>query len=85
MQTINRDTEQQLRQILFYLKGVRENKGYTQEYMAYVMGIKQSTYQKMESGAIPLRLKQFLTICKLLDMEWGATTATDSYIQNGQN
>ena len=44
---------------------------YTQEYLAYNLGISQNTYSKIERDKIRLSVNRFLSISEILQMEPG--------------
>ena len=47
----------------------RTIKGYSQEYMAFMLNISQSTYSKMESGSIELTVQRLFEIAELLEVK----------------
>ena len=47
----------------------RIEKGYSQEFMAFILGISQQAYSKIERGATKLKLKDYLIIIKELDIK----------------
>lgn len=50
------------------MKELRENKGLTQEYMAGLLGIKQSSYSLKESGKRKFKISELLTIKEILNV-----------------
>ena len=45
---------------------LREEKGYTQDWMAQMMGITKTEYQNLETGITPLQDKHITLISKIL-------------------
>lgn len=52
---------------LLRLRANRESKGYTQEYMAEMLGICQSTYALLESGKVNMGIGRLLRIADILE------------------
>jgi transcriptional regulator with XRE-family HTH domain len=46
----------------------RAKKGYSQEYMAFMLDISQSTYSKLESESLELNVKRLYKIAEILDV-----------------
>nr|MBC7612235.1 helix-turn-helix transcriptional regulator [Pseudopedobacter sp.] len=46
----------------------RAKKGYSQEYMAFMLDISQSTYSKLESESLELNIKRLYQIAEILDV-----------------
>ena len=59
------------------IRTIRESKGYTQEYMAEMMGICQSTYAHLESGKTKLHVDRLVQIAALLEVD--VTALIDLY------
>ncbi len=53
---------------LLRLRANRESKGYTQEYMAEMLGICQSTYAHLESGKVNMGIGRLLRIADILEI-----------------
>lgn len=53
---------------LLRLRANRESKGYTQEYMAEMLGICQSTYAHLESGKANMGIGRLLRIADILEI-----------------
>ena len=51
------------------IRSLREAKGYSQEYMADMLEISQSTYACLESGKTALRVDRLFQILELLDTD----------------
>jgi transcriptional regulator with XRE-family HTH domain len=51
------------------IRSIRESKGYSQEYMAEMLGTCQSAYANLESGKSIMRVDRLLEICSLLEMD----------------
>lgn len=64
--------KKKLRKILQFIKTQRESKGYSQEYVAYKIGITQSAYQKLESGRLSLKVIHVLHLSDLLEFTFSA-------------
>jgi len=69
--------KKKLRKILQFIKTQRESKGYSQEYVAYKIGITQSAYQKLESGRLSLKVIHVLHLSDVLDF---TLSAIDAYL-----
>jgi transcriptional regulator with XRE-family HTH domain len=52
------------------IRAVRENRGYTQEYMAEMLDICQSTYANLESGKTMLSISRLLMIAEILETDF---------------
>lgn len=52
-----------------YIRIQRIKKGYSQEYMAYMLGISQAAYSKIESGKTVMTLPRLYQIAKELDLD----------------
>ncbi len=52
------------------IRSFREAKGYTQEYMAEMLDICQSTYANLESGKSSLSIERLLEIAAVLEMDF---------------
>lgn len=50
----------------------RITKGYSQEYMAFMLEISQSTFSKMESGSIEITVKRLFEIAEILEVKMTA-------------
>jgi transcriptional regulator with XRE-family HTH domain len=55
--------------VLDKIRFIRVYKGYSQEYMAYKLGISQRAYSKIERGETKLTLYRLNQICKLLEID----------------
>jgi transcriptional regulator with XRE-family HTH domain len=53
----------------FNIRAIRESRGYTQEYMAEMLDICQSTYANLESGKSVMRVDRLLEICTILETD----------------
>lgn len=51
------------------VKFFREKKGYSQESLAYRLGIEQSQYSRRENGQVKFSADEVLEISKMLDIE----------------
>ena len=51
------------------IRAVRESRGYTQEYMAEMLDICQSTYACLESGKTSLSIHRLLRIADILETD----------------
>lgn len=52
------------------IRAIRESRGYTQEYMAEMLDICQSTYANLESGKTPLTINRLLRISDILEIDF---------------
>ena len=52
------------------IRAIRESRGYTQEYMAEMLDICQSTYANLESGKTTLSVNRFLRIAEILETDF---------------
>jgi XRE family transcriptional regulator, regulator of sulfur utilization len=52
------------------IRSFREAKGYTQEYMAEMLDICQSTYANLESGKSSLTIDRLLEIAEILELDF---------------
>ncbi len=52
------------------IRAIRESRGYTQEYMAEMLDICQSTYANLESGKTPLTINRLLRISDILETDF---------------
>ena len=52
------------------IRAVRESRGYTQEYMAEMLDICQSTYACLESGKTTLSINRLLRIADILETDF---------------
>ena len=67
------------------IRSIRESKGYSQEYMAEMLDVSQSTYACLESGKTAMRVDRLFQILDILqvdfhsvlEVEKGATTKGD--------
>lgn len=50
------------------IRRFRENKDYTQEYMAYQLNISQNNYSRLEKEPENMSLKRLEEICKILEI-----------------
>ena len=48
------------------IRSVREAKGYSQEYVAEMLDMSQSSYANMESGKSTLSVDRLIRVCKIL-------------------
>ena len=51
------------------IRSVREAKGYSQEYMAEMLDMVQSSYANLESGKSAMSVDRLLHICDILHMD----------------
>ena len=55
--------------LLDKIRFIRVYKGYSQEYMAYKLGISQRAYSKIERGETKMTVFRLNQICKLLEID----------------
>lgn len=58
-----------LKEILERIRFFREQKNYSQEYMAYKLCIGQSSYAKIERNLVKLDLQRLIQISQLLEVD----------------
>lgn len=51
------------------IRSVREAKGYSQEYLAEMLDISQSSYANMESGKSTLSVDRLIRVCDILQID----------------
>ncbi len=66
------------------IRAIRESKGYTQEYMAEMLGICQSTYAHLESGKTRLSVDRWIQIAGLLEVPLDALIDHPPSLKEGQ-
>lgn len=47
------------------MRGLRENKGYTQQYVAHVLGVSQAAYCRLEKGEVEISLTKLCLLSEL--------------------
>jgi transcriptional regulator with XRE-family HTH domain len=47
---------------------IRISKGYSQEYMAFMLNISQGTYSKLEKDSIEITIQRLLSIAEILEV-----------------
>jgi transcriptional regulator with XRE-family HTH domain len=67
------------------IRKIRENKEYTQEYVANKLDISQNTYSKIESGNIKLTIDRIGELSKILDIPIEDLLSDESKIFNLNN
>ena len=68
------------------IRSLREAKGYSQEYMADMLDISQSSYACLESGKTSLRVERLFQILELLDTDIASLMnkkSASNHISNG--
>ena len=61
--------------ILFEIRRKRLSLEYSQEYMASMLSISQSNYNRIESGSILLTLPMLFDIIKILELDFNEITS----------
>jgi transcriptional regulator with XRE-family HTH domain len=61
--------DERMRAIINNIKTKRLQLNYSQEYMAYQMGIGQNCYSKIELGYNRLTVERLLMLCEILEMD----------------
>jgi len=51
------------------IRSIRESRGYSQEYMAEMLGTCQSAYANLESGKSVMRVDRLMNICAILETD----------------
>ncbi|TDX01215.1 helix-turn-helix protein [Dinghuibacter silviterrae] len=54
--------------VLESIHSLRRNREYSQDFMAYKLGISQNAFSKLESGKTPLTMERFFKIAELLQV-----------------
>lgn len=57
------------KEILHQIRKIRNQRGYSQHYLALKLNIEQSSYQKIETGCSTLKINQFISILEILEIE----------------
>lgn len=52
------------------IRSIRESKGYSQEYMAEMLDVSQSTYACLESGKTAMRVDRLFQILQILQVDF---------------
>lgn len=58
-----------------HIRALREAKGFSQEYMADMLEISQSTYACLESGKTSMRLERLFKVLEILETDIGTVLA----------
>ncbi len=66
------------------IRKYRNEKCYTQTYVASKLGIGQSAYQKIESGEVKISLERLMQIADILDKPIGAFTNNVEELRNSK-
>ncbi|WP_211352080.1 helix-turn-helix domain-containing protein [Dinghuibacter silviterrae] len=67
MQHMNKNTVC-TKSVLESIHSLRRNREYSQDFMAYKLGISQNAFSKLESGKTPLTMERFFKIAELLQV-----------------
>lgn len=67
-----------MKKVLAELKAAREQKGYSQEYVADCLGVSSSTISRWEQGTSGILLAQAQQYAKLLELNLGELLASDA-------
>lgn len=62
------------------IKKARENRNYTQEYMASSLGISQSAYAQLEKGSISINISRLKKIANILEFDINKLISSDDLI-----
>ena len=65
--------------ILSHIRSKRHILNYSQEYVASLLKISQSSYNKIENGSTELTVKVLLEIAKILDLDYAELIKHKSY------
>ncbi|RFZ91287.1 XRE family transcriptional regulator [Mucilaginibacter conchicola] len=63
--------------VVMNIRALRENRNYTQDYMAMRMQISQNSYSKIELGNCKLTVSKLLEICHILEVAVEELIASD--------
>jgi transcriptional regulator with XRE-family HTH domain len=81
LQTKNTDlnnTQKELERVCENIRGIRELKGISRDYMAFELDITASGYGKIERGEVDLSLKKLFQIAFILEVELGQLLNADA-------
>jgi transcriptional regulator with XRE-family HTH domain len=74
-----------MKKILENIRTLRESKGYSQDYMAVLMGITQSAYARFERGATKTDLQTISSIAQVLKMNLiDVITYPEKYVNSNE-
>lgn len=73
-----------MKSVLTTIKGIREEKGYSHEYMAHMLDLSQVAYTKLEKGQTKLTLERLYKIAEILEVEVGNLLDIESNNQLNQ-
>lgn len=65
--------------ILSHIRSKRHILNYSQEYVASLLKISQSSYNKIENGSTELTVKVLLEIAQILDLDYAELIKYKSY------
>jgi DNA-binding XRE family transcriptional regulator len=66
--SIDHNKDLRTRSVLENIHNLRRLREYSQDFMAYKLGISQNAYSKLESGKSPLTIDRFFRIAELLNI-----------------
>lgn len=69
----------------FNIRKIREQKGFSQEYMANVLNISQASYARMENEETKITVERLQKIAEILETSIIDFFNNDRYIINNQN
>ena len=62
------------------IKIIRIEKGYSQDYMAYMLNISQNAYHKLEKGHTRIHLEKFIDIAEILEVNFSELLKGSDYV-----
>lgn len=76
---------QKMNSLGFNIRKIREQKGFSQEYMANVLNISQASYARMENEETKITVERLQKIAEILETSIIDFFNNDRYIINNQN
>lgn len=67
------------------VKFFREKQGYSQEKLAYQLGIEQSQYSRRESGQVKFSIDEVVAISKILNLDISELVSDQTVVFNSSN
>ena len=62
-------SESKTKAVVFNIRRTRENRNYTQDYLAAKLGISQNAYSKIELGYSNITLNRLVEIAEILEVD----------------
>ncbi len=78
-------SESKTKAVVFNIRRTRENRNYTQDYLAAKLGISQNAYSKIELGYSNITLSRLVEISEILEVDLvDLITATNGNYNNSR-